>query len=1831
MNCKRLTRPRGARAILGRRPDFVELEDRPLLASAGIAGLVAASPARPADVSAATGQGRLPVVPDATTAFEASILDGTPTPSASPSGLFPAQVRQAYGFGDISFDGGIRGDGTGQTIAIVDAYRQPNIASDLAAFDQRFGLPAPPSFNIFTETGTPVAPPGDWGIEISMDVEWAHAMAPGANILLVEALSPGPDLYSMVDYARGQPGVSVVSISWGNPEFADETTYDRFFTTPAQHTGVTFVAATGDHGGQAGQYPAFSPGVLAVGGTTLSPADTQGDYGGESAWAPGGGGISQYEPQLGYQEGVVTQGATRRATPDVSFDAGGVVPVYDSYDFPAATPWITNGGTSLATPCWSALVATADQGTTLLSQGTLDGPAALSSLYQLARSDPSAFHDVTTGTDGNPAGPGYDLATGLGTPVAEAVAEGLSGDIGAPAPLGPSGAVATAAPTFTWSAVPGAAAYQLVVTDLGTTTQALDVQVPGATSYTPSGSPFIAGDTYQWQEKSISALGAVGNPSSPLTFTFPAADTPAPLAPVNSGTVTTTTPTLQWSMVPGATSYSVSLEELPESGPSLFLYSNVNVAGPFFTPPSSLTYGDEYYWTVGANLPGGTQTHGSSAFFTVSKVGEPTPILPTAGSTVPTTTPLFQWSPVAGAAGYDVVITDLTRYFDPFNTLKVYGTSYLPAPALNAGDSFSWSVQAFDSLGDIGPLTPGTTFVVSGSAQGVNGSLSEPSLLAPNGSIPVNILTPTFQWSAVPGATQYELYLKNVYQIPGTTDVTDTTDVMRVTGTSFTPATPLINGVSYNWWVRAFDNSGDASPFPTENGFGVKVGGTMLYPDQNAVVDTYTPTFQWSSVPGATNYEIEVFDDTAGDAALNVGGLVGTEYTPDVPLADGHSYSWSLSSNLTSGGLENSFTVSVPGGGTGFLSSPALIGPEGNLDTVIPLFQWSAVPGATGYTLYLQRPDRSVTSVLETLGVDNTSYTPTTPLDDGYAYIWWVTAFDDTGDVGPASPKGYFNPSAPGSGLGTPVPSSPAAGASVDTLTPILNWSPVATAHGYSVSIIDLTKGYYDDTFEATSVPSYPSYQLANGHRYLWYVAAVDGSGNPGEAASSTFTVNTTTLGTPTLIAPAANASVQTLTPTFSWSAVPGATFYSLDLVDLTAGDGYDGSANVSVNVTGTSYIYTPPLIDGHEYLWLVAAGKPSGGQNVFGPPSTDIDFTVDYPGTPNLDPFQGPVTTTTPTFRWSSVPGADYYVITVIDQTNGATEVNPTRVNGTSFIPTTPLNNGDAFEWFVQAFDDAGDAGIQSEGSLGEVISTVATPVLTGFAGNATSSTPTFAWSRVVGAVGYKVYLVDETANAPVLTGTSVIQAQYTVAIPLNDGDTYQWYVTAYDASGIEGPRATPVDFVVTQHVRPAASLTAVSGSGTYGGAARLTATLLSAADTPLVGVMVSFDLEEGGTWTPVGQPVATDRNGMATLTAVSVADSQAGTASDAVRAAFAGDANDSPVTADGDLTLKQATLTITARSETKRYGAALPTLETSVAGLVNGDPSSILNGTSATTAASYSVVGDYPITRGSLTAGPNYIIQFIPATLAITRASLTITAVSKAKVYGAALPAFTYAVAGLVNGDTTRSFTAPHLATAATPSSPVGKYVISATGATDSDYTINYVAGTLIVTPAPLTITAAGKAKVYGAALPTFTYEVAGFVNKETTKSFTAPHLTSAAKPSSPVGRYAIAVSGAVDPNYSIRYVTGILTVTPAPLTISAVSKSRSFGVTNPPLTYAVVGLVNKDTTKSFTRPPKAATSAKPSSPVGRYTIAVSGAVDPNYSIRYVTGILTVTRTKR
>ena len=328
-------------------------------------------------------------------------LCATTSPTPAPLGLTPQQVRHAYGFDQATFVNAagktVAADGRGQTIAIVSAFHAPNIAKDLRQFDKTLGLPdRVPGGGFVLRTAMPQGRPGvdaSWANETSMDVEWAHAIAPAAKILLVEAKSESQaDLFDAVDFARRQRGVVAVSMSWGwdMTDAPPASLYAPIITTPANHVGgyrkgdgVTFVEASGDDG-VADTWPDASVPIVSVGGTMLS-LDPAGNYAGETALA----------------QSVSSSTVSYNAAPSPGFA------MYDTTPLQGVQGWQTGDGTSAGAPQWAALIAIADQGRALARRHSLDGPAQV--LPALQTLPPSDFHVISGGT----------AATGRGSPIAD--------------------------------------------------------------------------------------------------------------------------------------------------------------------------------------------------------------------------------------------------------------------------------------------------------------------------------------------------------------------------------------------------------------------------------------------------------------------------------------------------------------------------------------------------------------------------------------------------------------------------------------------------------------------------------------------------------------------------------------------------------------------------------------------------------------------------------------------------------------------------------------------------------------------------------------------------------------------------------------------------------------------------------------------------------------------------------------------------------------------------------------------------------------------------------------------------------------------------------------------------------------------------------------------------------------------------------------------------------------------------------------------------------------------------------------------------------------------
>jgi hypothetical protein len=339
-----------------------------------------------------------------------------------------------------------------------------------------------------------------------------------------------------------------------------------------------------------------------------------------------------------------------------------------------------------------------------------------------------------------------------------------------------------------------------------------------------------------------------------------------------------------------------------------------------------------------------------------------------------------------------------------------------------------------------------------------------------------------------------------------------------------------------------------------------------------------------------------------------------------------------------------------------------------------------------------------------------------------------------------------------------------------------------------------------------------------------------------------------------------------------------------------------------------------------------------------------------------------------------------------------------------------------------------------------------------------------------------------------------------------------------------------------------------------------------------------------------------------------------------------------------NGTLIISGAVLTVTANNASKLYGASLPAFSGAITGFVNGDTAAVVTGAASftTTASTSSPAGRYPITPvvGSLSAA-NYSFTFVNGTLTVSPAVLTVSANNASKLYGASLPAFSVTLSGFVNGDTaavvtgTASFT-----TTATASSPVGSYLITPAAGTLSaaNYSFAFVNGTLTISRAVITVTANNGSKLYGASLAAFSATLTGFVNGDTAAVVTgAASFTTTATVSSAVGSYPVtpAAGTLFAGNYSFTFISGTLTVTQAPLTVTATNSTKAVGVPLPTFSAIFAGFVNGDSAAVLSGTPSFTTNAMATSPAGNYAITVSAGTlsAANYAFTFVNGTLVVT----
>ena len=821
--------------------------------------------------------------------------DGTVRAFTTPSGLTPANLQSAYLAAST---------GSSLTVAIVDAYDNPNAESDLAVYRTQFGLPACTTangcFKKVNQTGatSPLpTPDSGWAAEISLDVQMVSAICPTCKILLVEADS---NSYVNLGTAENTAATlaSVISNSYGGSESSSTTSYDA---TYFNHPGILITVSSGDSG-YGVQFPASSSHVLGIGGTSLVSSGSSRGWA-ETVWSGAGSGCSAYVAKPSFQTDT---GCSKRMVADISAvaDPATGVAMYETYHY---TGWIVMGGTSAAAPIVAASFAAA-------------GRSDVGNSYPY--SNASAFNDVTSGSNGTCSTPyfctgevGYDGPTGIGTPKGTTIAI-------PPSPPSPPTGVSASDGIFTdkvqvsWTAANTAASYQVYRNTSNSSTGATQIGTPTGTSYDDTTA--TAGTTYYYFVKACNTVGCSDFSSSDSGFRSTGGPTP-PTVTASDGDYTDKV-RVSWTSSTGATYYRV-YRNTSSSSSAATQIQGAATASPY--DDTSATPTTTYYYFVKACTSAGcgefsTPDQGYRAVPPSNAIYDATLLAPKCGSPTPfcdsgtllvgrgTMSPAELHAPntIANscADGNTGTFHD-DESLDRLQITSLDGTNLAPGKSARI-DATVWAYSTSSDYLDLYLTTDAT-------AGTLVWNLLTPTTLKPTATGSV-VLSQTITLPAT-GATQWAIrgnfrFNSSTQSSCSTGSYDDRDDLIFVVDTSPTSPPSPPTGVSASDGIYtdkvhvAWTASGGATSYKVyRNTSNASSGATQIG------TPTASPYDDTTTTPGATYYYFVKACNTAGcsDFSTSDSGYQGLSFPTGVTASDG-SYtdkvqvSWTASTGATS-------------------------------------------------------------------------------------------------------------------------------------------------------------------------------------------------------------------------------------------------------------------------------------------------------------------------------------------------------------------------------------------------------------------------------------------------------------------------------------------------------------------------------------------------------------------------------------------------------------------------------------------------------------------------------------------------------------------------------------------------------------------------------------------------------------------------------------------------------------------------------------------------------------------------------------------------------------------
>ncbi|HEX4126751.1 MAG TPA: MBG domain-containing protein [Acidimicrobiales bacterium] len=984
------------------------------------------------------------------------------------------------------------------------------------------------------------------------------------------------------------------------------------------------------------------------------------------------------------------------------------------------------------------------------------------------------------------------------------------------------------------------------------------------------------------------------------------------------------------------------------------------------------------------------------------------------------------------------------------------------------------------------------------------------------------------------------------------------------------------------------------------------VGGEVVVGSAVLVVSASSDTMTYGgAVPTVTpSYAGFVNGDSA--SSLTAAATCSTTATSSSPVG-------SYPSSCT-GAVDPNYTISFVGGETTIGLAPLMV----TASSAATTYGGAAPTITASYSGFvngdnagsLTTPPTCATAAELSSPVGSYPSSCTDAVDPNYA----ITYFGGTVDVSPASLT--ITASSPSATYGSAVPGVTASysgfvnGDGGSSLSTAPACSTTATSGSPAGSYPTLCSGAVDPNYSisyqggtatveaATLVVTASSASLTYGGAAPTITASYSGFVN-GDDVSSLTTPPTcsTPVTSVTAVGSYSSSCTGAVDPNYSFSYVNGSV--EVDPVPLTitapsetmlygsAVPALSASYSGFVDGDGASTLTSPPTCS-----TTVTSASPVGSYAVVCSGAVDSNYEISYvDGSMQVTAAALVVTASSGSMTY----GGSAPVITA----NYSGFVNNDSATALTTQPTcsTTATSSSPVGTYQSSCSGAADGNYTITYVVGE-IGVAAAPLMV------TASSPTITYGGHVPAITASYSGLVNGDNASSLSTPPSCSTTATSSSPVGT------YASACSGAADPSYVITYVDGSVAVGTAPLV-VTAASGSTTYGG----TVPTITSSDSGFVNGDTASSLTT--------QPTCST-----TATPLSVVGTYPSSCSGAA------DPNYAVSYVNGVVAVGAATLVITASSGSMTYGGSVPSVGASYAGFENGDSASSLTKlpTCTTTATSSSAVGMYT-TSCSGAVDPNYTIVYVAGAVQVSSANLTITASSASMTYGGSVPAVTASYSGFVNGDSASSLTIkPTCSTTVTSSSQVGSYATSCSGSVDANYDITYVAGTVAIHPANLTVTASSATVTYGNAAPAITASYSGFVNGDTATSLTTkPACTTAVTAASTVGSYASTCSGAADDNYTINYVSGAVTVTPALLTVTANNQTKALGAAVPALTATITGFVDGQAlaTSGVTGQATCSTTATTSSPAGSYpiTCSVGTLAAKNYTFSLVAGTLTVT----